>query len=75
MRIGTIIAVETPEGSEKLYRLTVDLGTELGKRTIFAGLKNYYTVDQLNNKQVVILVNLAPKRFFNEERAGDAVCR
>lgn len=70
LRVGTIIEVTEPEGSEKIYRLTVDLGEEIGKRIVFAGLKNFYEKEKLEGKQIVVLVNLAPKQFFGEEGQG-----
>jgi methionine--tRNA ligase beta chain len=70
IRIGTIVDVSIPEGSNKLYRLTVDLGEELGKKTVFAGIKNYYETDELAGRQVVILANLEPKEFFKEMGEG-----
>lgn len=70
LRIGTIVEAVKPEGSEKIFRLTVDLGEEIGKRIIFAGLKNYYTIDELKDRQIVVLVNLAPRKFFGEEGQG-----
>ena len=70
IRIGTIVDISVPEGSNKLYRLTVDLGDILGKRTIFAGLKNHYETDELAGRQIVVLVNLEPKEFFGEKGEG-----
>jgi len=69
IRIGTIKNVTIPEGSEKLYRLEVDCG-ELGTRIVFAGIKNFYSADELAGKQIVVLTNLAPKKFFNEDSGG-----
>lgn len=70
MRIATVVDVAIPQGSEKLYRLTVDLGESLGKRIIFAGLKKHYKVNELKGRQIVVLTNLLPKAFFGEEGQG-----
>ncbi|MCR4263277.1 MAG: methionine--tRNA ligase [Candidatus Roizmanbacteria bacterium] len=70
IRTGTIKSVTIPEGSEKLYRLEVDCGEEFGTRIVFAGIKNFYTPEELEGKQIVVLMNLEPKRFFNEESGG-----
>src|SRR3989338_3366543 len=69
IRIGTVVSVSIPEGSQKLYRLEVDCG-ELGTRTVFAGIKNAYQIDELKGKQIVVLTNLASKKFFNEDSGG-----
>ena len=70
IRIGTIVDVSIPEGSNKIVKLLVDLGDELGKKTIFAGLKEHYSVDELAGRQIVVLANLEPKEFFGEKGEG-----
>ena len=70
MRVGTIKHVSIPEGSEKLYRLEVDCGEEFGTRIVFAGIKNFYKPEELEGKQIVVLLNLEPRKFFNEESGG-----
>ncbi len=59
LRAGTIVKVEVVEGADKLYRITVDLGTE--KRTLVAGLRPYYEMADLQGKQVIMIANLEPK--------------
>lgn len=70
IRVGTIIEVTFPEGSEKLYRIIVDCGEELGKRVIFSGIKKFYTPEELIGKQIIVLLNLEPRSFFGEEGQG-----
>ena len=67
MRVGKIEKVEIPKGSEHVYRLMVDLGKEVGKKTIFAGLKNAYKPEELEGKQGIFVVNLEPKPIMGEE--------
>lgn len=62
IRIGRIELVEAPEDLNKLYKLTVDFGEEIGKKIILAGIKKYYTSEDLTGRQVVAVVNLAPKK-------------
>lgn len=69
IRIGTIVDVSTPPGSNRLYRLVVDCG-DLGRRTIFSGIKEFYNEDELAGRQIVVLVNLKPKEFFGEKGEG-----
>jgi len=47
-------------GADKLYKLIVDIGEE---RTIVAGIKLYYTKEELIGKRIVIIANLEPKRL------------
>ena len=63
LRVGKIIEVGEIDGAIKpLYRLKVDLG-ELGVREIAAGIKNYYTPEQLINNYVIVIANLEPKKI------------
>ncbi len=63
LRIGKVIKAEVPEWSEKLIQLTVDLGEEIGERTIFAGIKQWYEPTDLEGNLYVFAVNLAEKKM------------
>ncbi len=52
MRIGRITSVEDHPNADKLYVIKVDLGGE--ERQTVAGLKGYYTPDQLQGKLAVV---------------------
>lgn len=62
LRIARIVEAAEVAGSDKLLRLLVDLG-ELGNRTIFAGVKNAYTPQQLMGRLTVVVANLAPRKM------------
>ena len=70
LRVGKIIKVEEIEGADKLYKLTVDLGKELGKRTVCAGIKKYYSKDELKNKKIIVVANLQPRMLRGIESQG-----
>ena len=61
LRTGKIIEINEIEGADKLYKLTVDLGKELGKRTLVAGIKPYYKPEELKGKSCIIFTNLEPR--------------
>ena len=60
LRVGRIVSVEDHPNADRLYVVNLDDGTE-GGRTICAGIKAYYTVEQLVNKSVVFVANLQPR--------------
>ena len=60
LRVGKITSVEDHPNADKLYVVKVDDGTEEG-RTICAGLKNYYSIDEMTGKSVVFVSNLKPR--------------
>ena len=59
-RVGEIISVEDIEGADKLYKLIIDVGPEIGKRIICAGLKQYYSKQELIGKKIILFVNNKP---------------
>jgi len=71
MRVGQIKKVEAIEGADKLWKLDVDVGEECGGvRTLCAGLKEYYSKEELLNKKIIVLVNLAPRKMRGIESQG-----
>lgn len=68
LRVGQVIEAEKIEGSDKLLRLEIDLGDEW--RQVVAGIGEYYTTEELINKQVVIVANLESKIIKNIESQG-----
>jgi methionine--tRNA ligase beta chain len=69
LRIATIKEAEEIEGADKLYKLTLDDGSE-EPRTICAGIKEFYTKEDLQGKQIIIVANLAPRKMRGIESQG-----
>lgn len=65
IRVGRVKDVQDIEGSKNLIKLIVDLGDE--ERQAVAGLKNYYSKEDLIEKEFVFVLNLERKRFMGEE--------
>ena len=61
IRVSTILAAEKVAKTKKLLKLTVDTGID--KRTIVSGIAEYFTPDELVGRQVLVLVNLAPREL------------
>lgn len=61
LRVAKIIEAEAVEGADKLLRLKVDIGNET--RQIFAGIKSAYKPEQLIDRHVVVVANLAPRKM------------
>ena len=59
MRAGTVIAVDINKRARKpAYKVTIDLGEEIGVRTTSAQITDLYTPETLIGKQVICCVNL-----------------
>ncbi|EDV3679435.1 methionine--tRNA ligase subunit beta, partial [Salmonella enterica subsp. arizonae] len=62
LRVALIENAEFVEGSDKLLRLTLDLGGE--KRNVFSGIRSAYSDPQaLIGRQTVMVANLAPRKM------------
>ena len=70
LRVAEIINVEDIEGADKLYKLTLDVGSEIGERVICAGIKEYYSKKELKGKKIVVFVNLKPRLMKGIESQG-----
>lgn len=66
---GTILLVEPVKGSDKLYRLEVDLGA-IGKRQILSGVAQMVKAEDLLGKQGIFVVNLKPRKMMGLESHG-----
>lgn len=62
LRIAKIVACEHVEGSDKLLRLTLDVG-EGRHRNVFSGIKSAYKPEDLVGKLTVMVANLAPRKM------------
>jgi methionine--tRNA ligase beta chain len=68
VRIGTVAEVERVPGSEKLYKMQVDMGGEV--RQIVTGLVDWYTEEELRGKVIAVLMNLKPAKIFGQWSYG-----
>ncbi|MCC2594770.1 methionine--tRNA ligase [Pusillimonas sp. MFBS29] len=62
LRIARIVNCEAVEGSDKLLRLTLDVG-EGRHRQVFSGIKSAYQPADLIDKLTVLVANLAPRKM------------
>jgi methionyl-tRNA synthetase len=62
LRIAKILNCEHVEGSDKLLRLTLDVG-EGRTRNVFSGIKSAYRPEDLIGKLTVMVANLAPRKM------------
>ena len=62
LRIAKIVKAEEVPGSDKLLRLTLDVG-EGKTRNVFSGIKSAYKPADLEGKLTVMVANLAPRKM------------
>jgi methionine--tRNA ligase beta chain len=68
IKIGTVAEIEQVPGSDKLYKMQVDMGGEL--RQIVTGLVDYYSMDELRGKVIAVVLNLKPAKIFGQWSYG-----
>ncbi|MBI2649689.1 methionine--tRNA ligase [Candidatus Woesearchaeota archaeon] len=68
LKVAKIIEIKEHPNADKLYVLDIDLGTE--KRQLVAGLKPYYTYDELKNKKIIVVTNLKYAKLRGIESQG-----
>ncbi|OGC88770.1 hypothetical protein A2419_03365 [Candidatus Adlerbacteria bacterium RIFOXYC1_FULL_48_26] len=68
IRVGEILSVERVEGSDKLLKLKVNFGAELGERQVLSGIAAYFPDEQvLVGKRYPFVTNLAPRKMMGME--------
>ena len=68
LRVANVLAAEKVAKTDKLLKLTVDLGTE--QRTIVSGIALHYAPEELVGRNVVMIVNLKPAKIRGIESRG-----
>ncbi len=68
LRVVKVIAAETIPKAKKLLKLKVDCAGEI--RQVIAGISQYYKPEDLVGKQVVLLMNLKPRKLMGLESQG-----
>jgi len=69
LRVAKIIEVDDHPQADKLYLIKIDLGP-LGTRKIVAGMKAYYSKEDLIGKMIVVVLNLKPAVIRGIESKG-----
>ena len=68
LKVATIKKAEPHPNADKLLVVHVDLGSE--ERQIVAGIRGYYTPEELVGKQIVVVANLETAKLRGVESEG-----
>ena len=63
LKVGTVVEAEEVPKSKKLLKLQVDLGED-SNRQVVAGIKEFYSPEDLLNTQVCVVANLKPAKLM-----------
>lgn len=68
LRVAKVLQAEEIVGADRIWKLTIDTGSE--KKQIVAGIKKFYTAEQLVGRSIIVLNNLAPSVIRGVESNG-----
>ena len=63
IRVGKIVKVWNHESADKLFCEQIDLGEEGGPREIASGLREHYTLEEMQDKLVLVVCNLKASKI------------
>ncbi|HIP27771.1 MAG TPA: methionine--tRNA ligase subunit beta, partial [Sulfurovum sp.] len=69
LKVGTVVQAEEVPKSKKLLLLQVDVG-EAEPRQVVAGIKEWYSADDMLNTQVCVVANLKPAKLMGHKSEG-----
>ena len=70
LRVARVLEVRDHPNAAKLYILDVDMGPELGKRQLVAGLKPHMPPEALKDTLIIVVANLEPAVLRGERSDG-----
>jgi methionyl-tRNA synthetase len=73
LRVGHIVRAWAHPEAEKLWCEEIDLG-EGKPRTIASGLRQFYSLEQMQGRRVVVVANLKPRTMVGFESQGMVLC-
>ena len=62
MKVAHVLACNYVEGADKLLQFTLNVGEEK-PRNVFSGIRKFYEPEQLLDKKVICVTNLAPRKM------------
>ncbi len=69
MRVGTVLSVAKHPDADKLLLVKIDTGED-EPRQVVAGLAEFFKPEELEGRQVVVVVNLKPRKLRGEVSQG-----
>jgi aminoacyl tRNA synthase complex-interacting multifunctional protein 1 len=72
-RVGRIVKVEKHASAEKLYVEEIDVGEE-APRPIASGLVPHYSLEEMQDRKIIVVCNLKPRNLVGFKSHGMVLC-
>ena len=69
LRVGIVKNCEKIQNSKNLYKMMVDCG-EKKLRQIISGISQFYSIKELIDEKIIVLMNLKPRKIMGLESQG-----
>lgn len=73
IRVGQIVKVWKHETADKLYCEEIDVGED-APRQIASGLVYHYSLEEMQNRRILVLCNLKPRNLVGFKSHGMVMC-
>lgn len=70
IKVGKIVKVWNHEKADKLYCEEIDLGEEGGPRQIASGLRGHYSLEEMQDRKVLVVCNLKSAKIVGFDSNG-----
>jgi methionyl-tRNA synthetase len=64
IKVGKIVKVWNHEDADKLFCEQIDLGEDTGPREIASGLRGFYTLEEMQDRMVLVVCNLKGQKML-----------
>lgn len=70
IRVGKIVKVWNHPEADKLFCEQIDIAEESGPREIASGLREHYSLEQMQDRKVLVVCNLKPSKMLGFMSSG-----
>lgn len=70
IRVGKIVKAWNHPDADKLFCEEIDVGDESGPRSIASGLRGHYTLEEMQDRMVLVVCNLKASKMVGFESQG-----
>jgi methionyl-tRNA synthetase len=74
VRVGKIMKAWLHPEADRLFCQEIDVGEPTGPRQIVSGLRDHYSLEELQGKKVLVVCNLTPAKLKNVTSRGMVLC-